>query len=353
MPSQPITRIRNRRFPRDMLLAGGRVENRRVRSRARNAPWIFRHFEWARAIARKFVTRNTFREVHPETLIFLSVARKWCVFLRHPPTQARSSDHQQGQPSLLRERFPILEGICADGVPRLSARVLDSHVSRRSSRPLLALPATERKLLAESSPRETSSTRPAHVGSDLTPSLPVTLLTPLSSRVVKPAAAHNRSRKTIEASGLHNLGYHVERGYGWPPGKSLQEFRDTIWSEITRTSVRANGRVVRHVTMASDSGPRDVAARIVRQLRRREEAPPLQPRDVAPTRAALPTSGSDFVVERTMQRPQRQLGPTLEPEAARATGRLTPAVNVTQITDEVIRQLDHRLVATRERMGRI
>lgn len=73
-------------------------------------------------------------------------------------------------------------------------------------------------------------------------------------------------------------------------------------------------------------------------------------RESLPGRFAGTEPPSDSVVARAPLRPATRRGQTLEPEAAAAT-RVPAAVNVTQITDEVIRQLDRRFVATRERLG--
>ena len=66
----------------------------------------------------------------------------------------------------------------------------------------------------------------------------------------------------------------------------------------------------------------------------------------------------------TEARPLLQTGPThlrtpprnetkVEPDRFSETAPTAVALNVTQVTDEVLRQLDRRLISTRERMGRI
>jgi hypothetical protein len=102
-----------------------------------------------------------------------------------------------------------------------------------------------------------------------------------------------------------------------------------------------------------DQGAISLPQRLMRKHRRVEERPFLRPRDLKPMIAPPPTPEEPAVVHRT--RRQVRQGFDAQPEAAPRQRALPPApgVNVAQITDAVMQQLDRRLIAARERMGRI
>lgn len=93
-----------------------------------------------------------------------------------------------------------------------------------------------------------------------------------------------------------------------------------------------------------------MAARFTRRLRRVEDAP-LSPEPRLVTVAA-PARGFEEMVETPARKLYRNVGPLQHSELG-ASGPTPPGINVTQLTDEVMRQIDRRLVAVRERMGKI
>jgi hypothetical protein len=121
----------------------------------------------------------------------------------------------------------------------------------------------------------------------------------------------------------------------------------TLWlsPSASSTSVGLRPNAITH-----DGTATEMTTRIARRLRRVEEALPFssEPRVVA---GAVPTRGFDEVVG-TARRPYRDGSPVHRSELG-ATDPAAPGINVTQLTDEVMRQIDRRLVALRERMGKI
>jgi len=93
-----------------------------------------------------------------------------------------------------------------------------------------------------------------------------------------------------------------------------------------------------------------MTTRITRRLRRVEEAPLApEPRLVAGTPLAR---GFEEIVETPARKLYRDASPLHGSELG-ANGPVPAGINVTQLTDEVMRQIDRRLVAVRERMGKI
>ncbi len=99
----------------------------------------------------------------------------------------------------------------------------------------------------------------------------------------------------------------------------------------------------------TNSNPGSIVKRITRQVQRVDENPFLLQRNLVHHLAPSPSSESDLAFSRTLP----TTGIEYPVEAAKASSPWVPAMNLTQLTDEVVRQLDHRLVAARERMGRI
>jgi hypothetical protein len=108
-------------------------------------------------------------------------------------------------------------------------------------------------------------------------------------------------------------------------------------------------RMLREVAGADEAG-REIAAGIVRRAQRVEERPTGQ--SLAPVFAASAMRLSRDAVEPSELPARRQSSAGSSFETFPAMPPAAP-FNVTQLTDEVMRQLDRRLVATRERMGKI
>ena len=118
---------------------------------------------------------------------------------------------------------------------------------------------------------------------------------------------------------------------------------------IFRDSIEVRRRTPRFIN-GNDEGPGEVAARIVRQVRRVEERPSVHPH--GPVLSAPVVRAANEVHEP----PQRMRTSEITASGAMETLPTTPSVppfNVTQLTDEVMRQLDRRLIAARERMGKM
>lgn len=108
-------------------------------------------------------------------------------------------------------------------------------------------------------------------------------------------------------------------------------------------------RMLPEVAGADEVG-REVAAGIVRRAQRVEERPTGQ--SLAPVFAASAVRVSRHAMEPSELPVRRQSNAGSSFETFPAVPPAAP-LNITQLTDEVMRQLDRRLVATRERMGKI
>jgi hypothetical protein len=110
---------------------------------------------------------------------------------------------------------------------------------------------------------------------------------------------------------------------------------------------------------ASRSGGSDASAatlpEIVMHKHRRVEARPVvQPPGVAPRTASAPAPEPPAVIHRTLtRRPAQGFEELMESDPRRHSARQEPNINLAQITDAVLQQLDRRLIAARERVGRM
>ncbi len=104
---------------------------------------------------------------------------------------------------------------------------------------------------------------------------------------------------------------------------------------------------------ALELGPRNMPARVTRKHRRVEERPYLHVHEVSARNEPILMPAHPITLERprVLQPAQEYQSSKFERTAARRQAE--PAVNVARITHEVLKQLDRRLVAARERMGRI
>lgn len=123
------------------------------------------------------------------------------------------------------------------------------------------------------------------------------------------------------------------------PPLPLARYRER--SIFERVSLRSN----------QPNGDRGLQERIIRRMRRLEQ-PPLdhaRPAALRRTAPAEPERAPNF------DRSRREAFLRAEFEAHALRGAVQPSLapNVAQITDAVLQQLDRRLVAARERMGRI
>lgn len=118
---------------------------------------------------------------------------------------------------------------------------------------------------------------------------------------------------------------------------------------IFRDSIEVRRRTPRFIT-GNDEGPGEIAARIVRQVRRVEERPSV--RSHGPVLSAPVMRAANEVQETPQRRRTSEITASGAVETLPTTLSVPP-FNVTQLTDEVMRQLDRRLIAARERMGKM
>jgi len=93
--------------------------------------------------------------------------------------------------------------------------------------------------------------------------------------------------------------------------------------------------------------------RVIRKLRRLEERPLHHARQAAVKRPAAPAQEGAPGVQRSRRGSYAEVEPSFEAHTPSRAAQQPTAVNVAQITDAVLQQLDRRLVAARERVGRI
>jgi hypothetical protein len=94
--------------------------------------------------------------------------------------------------------------------------------------------------------------------------------------------------------------------------------------------------------------------RVLRNHRRVEARPFLRARDAAPQILPSAVPEEPAVIHRTPARRRvRQFDSPTEPAPRQHIAPQAPHIDVAQITDAVLQQLDRRLIAARERMGRI
>ena len=109
-----------------------------------------------------------------------------------------------------------------------------------------------------------------------------------------------------------------------------------------------------HQPGESDSAATALPERVLRRHRRIEARPFLQPRGLVPQVAVAPTLEEPAAIHRAPSRRRaQQVDPPAEAEQRPRSAAQAPNINVAQITDAVLQQLDRRLIAARERMGRI
>lgn len=104
-----------------------------------------------------------------------------------------------------------------------------------------------------------------------------------------------------------------------------------------------------------DSGALTIPAHVARKHRRVEPCPYALVHEGVALSQTMPMSSETMKRQKpgVLQRAQQYQPPGSHYERFPARSQQEPALNVSRITDEVLKQLDRRLVAARERMGRI
>lgn len=133
--------------------------------------------------------------------------------------------------------------------------------------------------------------------------------------------------------------------FRWSPARTGNasaeiSFHDAI--EVRRRILRA--------AAGPDAVPAEIAARILRQARRVEERPAGQPVETVVAPSVVRVAGS--VPEPSQVMPVKEISTSPAFSSLPSTPLAAP-FSVAQLTDEVMRQLDRRVVAARERLGKM
>ena len=104
----------------------------------------------------------------------------------------------------------------------------------------------------------------------------------------------------------------------------------------------------------SDPSAAALSERVMRRHRRVEARPFVQARGAAPQISPAPAPEPPVVVHRTLaRRPAQRFDESIQSDPRQQSAPQAPNIHIGQITDAVLQQLDRRLIAARERMGRI
>jgi hypothetical protein len=267
---------------------------------------LARHAAWAAAIAERFLQRVDRRGVARPTLVDLAIPRRYAIPSKHINRQ--SHQHHQNHRQAVSNVFT--NTVIWQLLPRCGR--IDSQRGRFDSKQPSGLRNDASRSLTA-----THLTQFATKQLPLNPSLP--LKNHASDAESRPAAI----------------------GAGSP----------FFLLSTRRLNVPAYEKRMEY---AEDSRKADVAARIARQHRRYELSRTEMAREPAPIFSPLPASRTSRTLERNISSP---IASKTNVESSGAEGfpsrTAAPVVNVTLVADEVMKQLDRRLVAARERMGRI
>ena len=254
---------------------------------------LLRHAGWSRVITGKFQQKTSLRGWRPESLVFRLHAAAHYIMFRNL------------------QRF------------HLASRASDT------GRPLVNQFIFNQTSVFHSAQRAGKETPGAH----------------LERRETSPGAA---SRRTIrrEESFL-------------PLERAGERFRFSddgrrgivLFTDSGQDAIEIRKRILRYENARPDVLLLDLAGRIARQASRVEERPVDPPPNLLSGAYAAHGTG-DFVLELPRFVPVKEAGANSGPDTMLGAQPALP-VNVVQLTDEVMRQLDHRLIAARERMGKI
>jgi hypothetical protein len=258
---------------------------------------ILKHLTWAAGVAGKFKLRQSRTGWNPQGFIYAGTQR-WFV-LPHVLQRLRLS-HQ---------RFDLGLTINLHQEAILAGRLSSSDARTLSSRQSLSGPSTTVSFIPSWLPVEKNLVRSG------------------------PAHAHTESRAPV---------------LRWFSGSSHTAPVALSFLRLQQSEKSGDGRDPTVV----ETGSIEVGARILRKLRRIEVRPSYQSAEADGTFISGKTPSRDFVVESSAPK----LPPKIDGKASSETvpsALPTPMINMGEITNEVMRQLDSRLVATRERMGKI
>lgn len=265
----------------------------------REAQPVSRHLIWASSVMARFAGRRPLQGFHCGPFLHLYAASRWFVFLLRSLHQQRFSTEKILRQYVTRERHSSWRQTFVERASHvLQQMIREFHMVESQGRPLPALPESLRRSLPRSWSAEQHPLHFEPMGSSFSAQIPGSL------------------NPTIHAQARLRL-----------------EQLLSLDSECT---------VVR------------VSRRIVRQFRRLEEDSMV--RRAGSARRTLSLASAQF--------PAGQIAPTAVPAmqlprepaeiaAAAPWSAVAPGLNVMQVTDEIMRQLDRRVIAARERRGKI
>jgi hypothetical protein len=124
-----------------------------------------------------------------------------------------------------------------------------------------------------------------------------------------------------------------------------------LFADSGQDAIEIRKRILRFENARPDALLLNLAGRIARQAIRVEERPADPPLNLLSGSPAASGTG-DFVLELPRFVPVNDARAHSDPDTMLGAPPAMP-VNVVQLTDEVMRQLDRRMIAARERMGKI
>jgi hypothetical protein len=254
---------------------------------------LLRHSGWSRAITWKFQQKTNLRGWRPESLVYRLHAAAHYILFRNL------------------QRFHLTSRASDAGRPPVNQFILRQtnifHAAQRAGK----------------------ETPGAH----------------LEQRETLPGAAHARMLRSEET--FLPLTRVVER---FRFSRSGQRGMVLI-ADSSQDAMEIRKRIVRYENARPDALLLDLAGRIARQSRRMEERPVDPPPSLHSGAPAVHGAG-DFVLESPRFVAMKEAGTGDGPDTMPGSPPAMP-VNVAHLTDEVMRQLDRRMIAARERVGKI
>lgn len=258
---------------------------------------ILKHLTWAAGVAGKFKQRQSRTGWHPQGFIYAGTQR-WFVL-----------PHVLQRLQLSHQRFDLGLTINLHQEAILAGRLPSSDTRTVSSRQSLSGPSTTVSFISSWLPVEKNLVRSVA------------------------AHAHTGSRAPV---------------LRWFSGSSRTSPVARSFLSLQQSEKKGDSQDLTVVETESI----EVGTRILRKLRRIEVRPPYQSAEVDSGLISGKSPRGDFVVESSASK----FSPKPDGKASFetvASALPTPVINMGEITNEVMRQLDRRLIATRERLGKI
>lgn len=259
-----------------------------------------RHARWAQRIAARFVRNGTRPSIGSQEMVLAFGVRPWFFVLKKSCFNTRLMDER--------------------------GRAVQPHVVRETQ--TFVRNFTSARIYRESAPEG-----PYGRGAG-------------NSAASPDARAHRTGRRT--------RGTNVEE----TPSAARPEARAIARStpSLLRTSTLRSALILsaaEPTDREEDQGPRVVIASVTQKHRRIEERGANLARDIAPVLALSPSAEPTAAPNpqaATARKSQRSI---VEPEPNSPAARGEAPLNISRVTEEILEQLDRRMTAARERMGRI